>query len=306
MQRAHRQGWTLLEVTIVAAIIGLLLSLILVATQSAREASRRAQCLSNLRQLGLPIIQQANKLPRVRAVTFTNRYQHLIFGNPFVFVAQELSYPVKNRDEFLQIGDDETSVASPPSVFRCPSSDKALGYRLNFGVKPIVTIRVRDTPGQLFSHQKTGRSLSEVTDGLSNTVLISERMTPSGRPRRNRSIAVANGVPRFEDMESYCESSFRRNVVIPNPDHWWSTRVECFGYDHTRVPNADTVDCLVINAQQSFSAWTNIAARSEHTGGVNCGWLDGGVRFVNSSIDLQLWQSFGTSQGGEPVQTEQN
>jgi prepilin-type N-terminal cleavage/methylation domain-containing protein/prepilin-type processing-associated H-X9-DG protein len=80
------------------------------------------------------------------------------------------------------------------------------------------------------------------------------------------------------------------------------------GYSHMMPPNknacifsSDSIGTTGPGNVPDIPDRTMIGAQSYHPGGVNVGFLDGSVRFIKDSVNLQTWGSIATAAGGEVV-----
>ena len=219
LRRASR-GFTLIELLVVIAIIAVLIALLLPAVQSAREAARRAQCINNLKQLGLAMhnyISQQESFPPV--VQNGGRGVWSNFGGqyfdpwPLDWTASVLpqleQQPLYNALNFSVSsgfnGSDTqntTVLSAQVASLLCPSENQLQGtigqwgrknYAANVGGPASssawsgIFVPLKDAPdGSNFAgcyvNGNSGRtvSLASVIDGTSNTAMISETLLGSG------------------------------------------------------------------------------------------------------------------------------
>src|ERR687897_251000 len=81
--KASRIGFTLVELLVVIAIIGILVALLLPAIQAAREASRRTQCVNQIRQLGLAVLNFESSKKVFPASVNEGSYSYLALTLPY-------------------------------------------------------------------------------------------------------------------------------------------------------------------------------------------------------------------------------
>jgi prepilin-type N-terminal cleavage/methylation domain-containing protein/prepilin-type processing-associated H-X9-DG protein len=137
----ERSGFTLIELLVVIAIIAVLIALLLPAVQAAREAARRAQCVNNLKQLGIALHNYENSNlafpPAGKAINLTTSPPSVVFpdygwsSNARILSYVEggalfnaLNFSVEYND---LSGSNFTGASAVVNLFLCPSTARPNG-----------------------------------------------------------------------------------------------------------------------------------------------------------------------------------
>jgi prepilin-type N-terminal cleavage/methylation domain-containing protein/prepilin-type processing-associated H-X9-DG protein len=297
----RRSAFTLIEVLVVIAIIGILVGLMLPAVQKVRESAARAKCQNNLKQIGLALQNYHDRMNG-----FPAGYQSQVASDnsdlgPGWGWAAYLLPDVEQTNLFnhirfdLQIYDAKNAgarVATVP-IYLCPSDPLARGtftvvdangnpiclvahasYTAMNGVLG-VSNDAFDNDGA-FLRNKNMR-IADITDGLSNTLFVGERAT-------NMSFVTWTGAVT--------------NAVVP--DLRYSDQAD-------QMANAELAPALVLSHGSRNHLPNNPlvfdadATSSYHVNGVNFLFGDGSVRGINSSINGLVYEALLTRAGGEAI-----
>jgi prepilin-type processing-associated H-X9-DG protein len=316
--RRPTHGFTLLELLVIIAMIGVLLALFLPAVQSSREAARRAQCTGNLQQIALAM----NSYLGVHAVLPPGK-KGCCWGTWLVYVLPELDQqplynawnscginapgvPAGYDLDLRYFGAANVTVTSTRlGVYLCPSdfanapitaavngrtyACTSQSYAANFGNTTVLQVDYQgitfagapfvDIGSPMGDHDQPARAtvgLGAITDGTSNTMLLSEVVVGQGLDVRG--FSWWGDAATFEAF-STPNSSF--------PDVLFSPL-----YCLNRAPNPPCTAATTALPEMN-------AARSRHPGGVNVAMIDGSVRFFKDGVNLQIWRYTSTIAGSE-------
>jgi prepilin-type N-terminal cleavage/methylation domain-containing protein/prepilin-type processing-associated H-X9-DG protein len=296
-----RNGFTLIEVLVVIAIIAILIALLLPAVQKVRESASRTQCASNLHQLGIALhnhhITKKQFPPARQAFPLVHSPQaHLL-----PFVEQENLQRLVDFTQSPLGSANATASQTLVKLFICPSdsstgrvpgsADAGINYPTNVGSGAASFGLIAAGDG-VFT--ETPLSMAHIVDGTSNTVAFGESLLGAGlaptEPRRDV-YEMAGGA---DPAPASCAAASGGAWSGKRGARWINGHYGDALYNHYFTPNATTWDC-----GNGFHNKALSSARSMHAGGANILFCDGSVRFAHDSVALAVWRAIATRAGGE-------
>ncbi len=336
----RRRGFTLIELLVVIAIIGVLIGLLLPAVQAAREAARRMQCANNLKQIGLALhnYEGANGALPMGCIVTRDAANNPIFGGwgplarilPYMegqngYNACNFSLPNESIENLTVMG---LRIAG----FLCPSDPNIhttfvddgvnranASYGMNRGDWYVWGGLASTVPPQSPFRTNVSVRWSELTDGLSQTLLVAEVKTRFPYLRKCTGLVYqpVNGTPRPDtsaDPATIAQYTSCSGEIKPDAGHaeWEDGNVNQAGFTTAWTPNKKTpgmfggvlypdIDLIAQREEEGGPTFAAITSRSYHPGGVNVLLGDGSVRFLKESIAGNVWRALGSVSGGEVI-----
>jgi prepilin-type N-terminal cleavage/methylation domain-containing protein/prepilin-type processing-associated H-X9-DG protein len=329
-----RRGFTLVELLVVITIIGILISLLLPAVQSAREAARRTQCQNNLKQLGLAMLNHE------QAHTFfpsggwgwfwvglpdrgTGREQPGGWGYALLPYLEQTALHDAGADgdpdslSAAKLAASAQRIATPLAVYQCPTRRRPGAWPVQSHlVQPygsgVATAQARMDYAACAGDQQQPWDLSGPASLATAAQMTQDKTWPNlsavatGVCYLRSEVAVASIRDGTSNTYMIGEKYLCSDAYHTGADGADNESMYC-GYDndnHRSVYN-DANSNYWQPKQDTPGDWNSYRFGSAHPGALNMVFCDGSVHAIDYSIDREIHRRLGNRKDGLAIDGSQ-
>ncbi len=337
----RRSAFTLIELLVVIAIIAVLIALLLPAVQAAREAARRAQCINNMKQLGIAFHNYHDVNGGFPMANYVNVYNgpnsNTIFPSRAAWTEPKApgccpfgsfswSSGVLNFMEGNNIFNSinfilpayAASIPESAGPWGGPTGNRGpQGNMANFTVSvmapnsfscpsiPDIPLSIGLSPGPRGAWKDYGINVGSGFIGC-----CPERLQGDGTPNPTDGMAAVNFSLGLRDVTDGSSNTFLVLELSRNAEHSWiakNTGSNQFLWTHH--PSQGMVTAGELNGSSPpFPPNSNFpnsrGAVGGHPGGLNVTFADGHVQFIKNNINFQVYRALFTRNRGEVISAD--
>lgn len=299
MRARSRDAFTLFQLLLILALLGLLLGLFLPAIAKIREAAARTQSQNNLKQIAISVHNYHDTYSRLPSGVDANNFSAAAYLLPYI----EQDNLFKGID-FKKSIDDKANAAIRAALIpifmnpqdTIPAPNKEYGPT-NYLYSAGSLHALQDNNGLFYRDSKV--TFAKITDGLSNTMMAAETLRGDGGTkaidmRRQHVQLKADALKGLKDESGVQEWKDDKSIAGDRGASWMDGRFLQGTFTGTRALNdaRPDVNCGGAGGLSGLRSLGN---------GTNIALGDGSVRYVQMNLKPEVWKLLAQRDDGQPL-----
>lgn len=295
----RRRAFTLVELLVVMAIVGILVAILLPAVNAARAAARRTQCQNNLRQVGLAIhnFESARqKLPPGQSWTGSRDREGVVdyawSALVLSFMEESAIYDQLDLNESYLHPKNQPAASQSIPTYLCPSTslrdEERIGDQIpNFNDVAGLALGCTDYLGISGPDKDELNPSTSDLYGVQQGTLLGTKGLENWSRREPPKVTIASITDGTSKTLCVSECTGRGVEKDGDPNGAWVS-----GKNLTHINKG-------VNSKSAKKSWNDERIFAEHPSGANGLYCDGSVRLLNESIDEVILRNMCSRNGGE-------